>query len=125
MASQTDLICIVDDDESVLRALGRVVRSFGFDVQLLVSGRDCLDGPYIDQASCLIADVKMPGMDGFELYALLKASGRSVPTIFVSAHDDQKSIDHAYAIGGVAFLNKTCITTSLHSAILEALGKQH
>ena len=47
MGEVSDLICIVDDDASVRRALGRMVRSFGFDVQLLASGRDFLDGPYV------------------------------------------------------------------------------
>ncbi len=62
MGEVSGLICIVDDDTSVRRALGRMVRSFGFGVQLLASGRDCLDGPYVDQASCLIVDVMMPDM---------------------------------------------------------------
>ena len=54
--------CIVDDDASVRPALGRMVRSFGFGVQLLASGRDCLDRPYVDQASYLIVDVMLPDM---------------------------------------------------------------
>ena len=123
MSLNPELICIVDDDDSVRRALGRVVRSFGFDVQLFASGRDCLDKPFIDHASCLIADVRMPGMDGFELLALLKASGRDIPTIFISAHDDEKSISRAEAAGGVAFLDKTRVLDSLHDVILMAIAK--
>ena len=121
MGEVSGLICIVDDDASVRRALGRMVRSFGFDTQLLASGRDCLDGPYVDQASCLIVDVMMPDMDGFELHALLAASGRDIATIFISGRNDQKSIDRARSIGSVAILNKPCDANLLHDAILKAI----
>ncbi len=122
MGEVSDLICIVDDDTSVRRALGRMVRSFGFDVQLLASARDCLDGPFVDQASCLIVDIMMPNMDGFELHALLAAAGRDVPTIFISGLTDQKTIIRAQAVGGVALLNKPCDANSLHDAIVKAIA---
>lgn len=124
MRPSAELICIVDDDDSVRRALGRVVRSFGFEVQLFASSRDCLDGPYIDQASCLIADVRMPEMDGFELHALLKASGRDIPTIFISAYCDEQSNSRAESAGGIAMLDKISIIDSLHNVILKAMVKQ-
>ncbi len=120
MGEVSDLVCIVDDDASVRRALGRMVRSFGFDVQLLASGRDCLDGPYVDQASCLIVDVMMPDMNGFELQVLLAASGRDIPTIFISGQNDQKIIDRARSVGSAAILNKPCDAESLYDAIVKA-----
>ena len=122
MGGVSDLICIVDDDASVRRALGRMVRSFGFDVQLFASGRDCLDGPYVDQASCLIVDVIMPNMDGFELHALLAASDRDIPTIFISGENGQKNFDRAAAAGCVAMLNKPCDANTLHDAIVKAIA---
>ncbi len=124
MGEVSDLICIVDDDASVRRALGRMVRSFGFDVQLLASGRDCLDGPYVDQASCLIVDIMMPNMDGFELHALLAASDRNIPTIFISGQNDEKDFDRAASVGCVAILNKPCDGNSLHDAIEKAIAMQ-
>ena len=122
MGEISDLICIVDDDASVRRALGRMVRSFGFDVQLLESGRDCLDGPYVDQASCLIVDIMMPDINGFELHALLAASGRDIPTIFMSGRSDQKTFNRAQSIGGVAILNKPCDAILLYDAIVKAIA---
>ena len=122
MGEVSDLICIVDDDASVRRALGRMVRSLGFDVQLLASGRDCLDGPYVDRASCLIVDVMMPNMNGFELHALLVASGRDIPTIFISGKNDQKNIYGAQSASCVAILNKPCDANSLHDAIVKAIA---
>ena len=99
-----------------------MVRSFGFDIQLLASGRDCLDEPYVDQASCLIIDIMMPDMDGFELHALLEASGRDIPTIFISGQNDQKTIDRAQSMGSVAILNKPCDPNLLHDAIEKAIA---
>ena len=122
MRESTDLVCIVDDDASVRRALGRMVRSYGFDVQLLASGRDCLDGPYVDQASCLIVDVMMPNMDGFELHALLAASGRDIPTIFISGQIEQNNFDRANSAGCVAILDKPCDANLLHDAIIKAIA---
>ena len=120
MGEVSELICIVDDDASVRRALGRMVKSLGFDVQLHASGRDCLDGPYVDQASCLIVDIMMPDMNGFELQVLLAASGRDIPTIFISAQNDQKFFDRAQSVGCVAILNKPCDADLLHDAIVKA-----
>ena len=122
MGENADLICIVDDDTSVRSALGRMIRSFGFDVQLFASGRDCLDGSFIDRASCLIVDVMMPDMDGYELHALLKASGRDIPTVFMSGQYDQKTFDRARSMGGVAILNKPCDADLLHDAIVKAIA---
>jgi len=122
MGEVCDLICIVDDDTSVRRALGRMVKSFGFDIQLLASARDCLDGPFVDQASCLIVDVMMPDMDGFELHALLAASGRDIPTIFISGQNDQRAIIRAQSVGGVALLHKPCDANTLHDAIVKAIA---
>jgi len=122
MGKREDLICIVDDDSSVRRALGRMVRSFGFETQLMASARECLDGPYVDQASCLIVDVTMPGMDGFELHALLAASGRHIPTVFISGQNNQKNISRAKSAGGVAYLDKPCDADALHEAITKAIA---
>jgi len=99
-----------------------MVRSFGYDIQLLTSGRDCLDGPYVDQASCLIVDVTMPNMDGFELHALLTAAGREIPTVFISGNNGQKNSDRAQTVGGVAFLTKPCDASALHDAIVKAIA---
>ncbi len=122
MRKTPEIICIVDDDASVRRALGRLIRSFGFEVVLLESGRACLDGTAIDRASCLVLDVSMPGMDGFELHRLLHSTGRGVPTVFISAHDDERYRQQARSVGSVAFLNKPCDESLLLDAIDEAIA---
>jgi FixJ family two-component response regulator len=123
MGRESELICIVDDDPSVRRALGRMVRSFGFDVQLIASGRDCLDEPYVDRASCLIVDIMMPNMDGFELHALLAASDREIPTIFLSGQNNQKNYNRAASTDCVAILDKPCDADLLHDTIKKAIAR--
>ena len=117
MPETQELICIVDDDASMRRAFGRLIKSFGYEVQLHASGRECLDQTFIDRAACLIVDVSMPQMDGFELHTLLEASGRSVPTVFISAHEGRGYRERARSLGAVAFLNKPCDEAELLGAI--------
>ena len=85
MVGASKLVCIVDDEAPVRRALSRLMQSHGYDALAFSSGRECLDGCEIDRAGVVIIDVSMPGMDGFELHTLLRASGRIIPTIFVCA----------------------------------------
>jgi FixJ family two-component response regulator len=115
------LICIVDDDASLRRALGRMVESFGFDVRLFASPRECLDGFDEKRAACLILDTTLPGINGFELHALLRESKRGVPTIFISAHDDARYKEKARSVGAIAFLNKPFEEKLLLDAIDKAL----
>ena len=122
MSSSSHQVCIVDDDLSVRRALGRLVRAFGFDVEIFSSGKHCLDEFHSESAACMIIDVTMPGLDGFELYDLLTTAGRSVPTIFISAHDTAEYIDRAHSTGCVAFLSKPCDEGSLLKALNKAIA---
>jgi FixJ family two-component response regulator len=78
-------ILLVDDDPSVRRALVRLLRSYGFDVSAFASAAELLAaGP--PDAECLVADVRMPEMGGVELVEHLQASGRDLPTVFITAH---------------------------------------
>jgi FixJ family two-component response regulator len=116
MGEQSVLISIVDDDSSVRRALGRMIRSFGFKVELFASASNYLNESDLDPA-CLILDVVMPDMNGLQLLATLQESGRSVPTVFMSAHDDEAYEDKARALGAIAYLHKPCNETVLLDAI--------
>jgi FixJ family two-component response regulator len=121
VAATQKLICVVDDDSSMRRALGRLVDSLGFEVRLHASGRECLDRSFIDQAACLIVDVSMPHMDGFELHTLLEASGRQVPTVFLSGYVGRGYRERAASAGAVAYLSKPCDESLLRDAIDMAL----
>ncbi len=117
MASTPKLVCIVDDEAPVRRALTRLMRTHGYDTLAFASGRECLDGHEIDQAEVVIMDVSMPGMDGFELHTLLRASGRNIPTIFISAHANRRYASRAESVGAITFLNKPCNEAVLLRAI--------
>jgi FixJ family two-component response regulator len=79
-------ILVVDDDESVCRALARLLRSYGFAVTTFGSAAAVLASGPTDEAACLVADVRMPEMGGVELAEQLRASGRDLPTVFITAH---------------------------------------
>ena len=117
------MVCIVDDDESVCRAIGRVVEEQGFEIQLFNSGRECLEAPDIVRASVLVIDVTMPELDGFELHVLLLAAKRNIPMIFMSAFDIVSFRRRAEQAGAEAFLGKPCDDADLLNAIHEAVGR--
>ncbi len=114
-------ISIVDDDESVRRALRRLLKSAGYEVRAFASARDFLENGAEDNC-LLILDIQMPGMDGFELHEALTASGRKLPVIFISAHESHLKKATAERIGAVAFLQKPFDDMSLLSAIKIGIG---
>lgn len=118
------LIAIVDDDESVRVAMGGMVESFGYAPVTFESADDFLKSDKLPDASCLILDVQMPGMSGLELHSQLIASGRRIPTIFVTAFPDKRVRDRAMRAGGVCFLAKPFGRNDLLGCIESALGKQ-
>ena len=120
------LIAIVDDDESVCRAVRRLVRSVAMDAETFSSGQDFLD--LLDampsfQPDCLILDVQMPGMNGLDVQDRLAKSGNSVPVIFITAHDEVGVREKALAAGAIAFLRKPFNDDLLIKTLREALKR--
>jgi len=100
------LVAIVDDDESVQRALQDLIESDGLSALCFGSAEQFLDSEARNKAACLIADVRMPGLSGFELQAKLKAERCPIPIIFITAHGDAEMRIHARREGAVEFLSK-------------------
>lgn len=100
------MIAVVDDDEKFRAALQRLLRSAGFPVQSFASAEDFLKSGKQHETGCLIADIRMPGMSGLELQAKLNADHFSIPTIFISAHGDEKMRLQAMRGGAVKFFAK-------------------
>jgi FixJ family two-component response regulator len=120
------LIAIVDDDESVCRAVRRLVRSVAMDAETFRSGQDFLD--LLDampsfQPDCLILDVQMPGMNGLGVQDRLAKSGHTVPVIFITAHDEVGVREKALAAGAIAFLRKPFNDELLIKTLHEALKR--
>lgn len=100
------LIAVVDDDELLRKALQRLLQAAGLDVASFGSAEDFLKSDQLRSAGCLIADIRMPGMSGLELQARLKAEHCPIPTIFITAHGDEKMRLQAMQGGAVEFLTK-------------------
>ena len=100
------LVAIVDDDESVQRALQDLIESDGLPALCFASAEQFLGSEARNKAACLIADIRMPGMSGLELQAKLKAEQCCMPVIFITAHGDAKIRIRAIREGAVGFLNK-------------------
>ncbi len=100
------LVAIVDDDESVQRALRDLIESDGLSALCFSSAEQFLDSEARNKATCLIADIRMPGMSGLELQAKLKAERCRIPVIFITAHGDAGMRIHAMREGAVEFLSK-------------------
>ncbi len=82
-------VVVVDDDASVRGALGRLLRVAGHQVRTYASAEEFL-GAAPDDVDCLVLDVYLGGMNGYDLHSLLTAEGQAPPTVFVTAHDDVK-----------------------------------
>ena len=101
-----NLISVVDDDESIRRTTTRLIESFGFQAAAFESAEDFLKSGQLHATACLIVDLQMPGMNGFQLQSQLAAGGRRIPIIFITAYDDKESRRRAMQAGAVAFLGK-------------------
>jgi FixJ family two-component response regulator len=109
LSKSNPLIAIVDDDESVCRAMKRLVRSLGMAADAFTSGQEFIDRVTTTpsfQPDCVVLDVQMPGMNGLEVQERLTNSGNRLPVIFITAHDEAGVRDRALAAGAVAFLRK-------------------
>lgn len=114
-------VAIVDDDECVRIALVGLMKAAGLPVRSFASAEEFLNSGQQHQTACLIADIRMPGMSGWELQAQLCAERRKIPIIFITAHGDEDVERHALTAGAVGFLRKPfddeilleCVRTAL------------
>jgi FixJ family two-component response regulator len=122
--TEVPLICIVDDDSSVLEAIVGLLESTGYRVLGFSSTADFLKWPHIASAACLLVDVMMPSIGGFELHRLLTARHYRIPTIFITAYDDEDLRIRAFQAGAAGFLLKPFSDDSLFQTISSALQKR-
>jgi FixJ family two-component response regulator len=115
------IIAIVDDDEPLRDALGSVMKAAGFSIALFDSAEAFFACPGRDTISCLILDVRLPGMSGTELQAQLAREGSRVPIVFVTAHGDDALRDSLIRAGAAGFMNKPVRSAVLLRAIQAAI----
>jgi FixJ family two-component response regulator len=122
MVKKRSLVYVIDDDESMRRAFQLLFWSADFDVQAFRSGEEFLESAGLSEDSCIILDMRMPGMTGLELQKELASRKIRIPVVGVSAYDDAPTRDLARASGAVAFFRKPVDDRALIDAILWAMG---
>jgi FixJ family two-component response regulator len=115
------MISIIDDDVCAREATAGVIRSLGYAFATYASAEDFLGSGHVNDTSCLITDVHLPGLSGLELYQCLRADGFAAPTIFVTGHPDETTRTQALTSGAVAFLSKPFGKKAMHDCLNAAL----
>jgi len=100
------VVSVVDDDESVRRAIDSLFRSVGFRVAAFASAEEFLGSEGLGRTECLILDLQMPGMDGLQLQRRLNLDGHRFPIVILTAHGDADARARAMDGGAAAFLLK-------------------
>ena len=115
-------ISVVDDDESVREAIYDLMDCMGLRTEVFSSADEFLNSASLRNTTCLIVDVRMPGMSGLELQSHLNAAGFRIPIIFISAHDDGEAKSRALEAGAVDFLKKPFSEDALLRALRASLN---
>ena len=118
------MICVVDDDPSVVEGVVSLMESVGYAAAGFRSAEDFLTSSQQGRTACLILDVRMPGMGGIELQRRLLAAADSTPIIFITAHGEEGVSAEALRQGAVAFLRKPFSQESLLGAVQSALAQR-
>jgi FixJ family two-component response regulator len=121
MPDTPHIICIIEDDESVRRALRRLMQSVGFDVKDFATAEEFLQSSAQSLPSCLLLDVNLPGLSGLELQRRLHAAGRRFPVVIITAYGDEQMQEKALRDGATCFLQKPFEELSLLQAVNRAL----
>jgi FixJ family two-component response regulator len=118
------MVAVVEDDEAYRVAVQRLLKAAGFSVQSYASAEDFLSSGRQHDTGCLISDIRMPGMSGLDLQARLNAEQCPIPTIFITAHGDEKLRLQAMRGGAVKFLAKPFDSEILLEGVRAALGNE-
>jgi len=115
------IVAVVDDDEGILRSLEYLLESADYAVRLFHSGTELLDGGCLNEIDCLISDIDMPGMDGFELLRLVHAARPGLPIILITGYPD--TLKRLPPLGGSnpRFFTKPFNGPELLAAVSDAL----
>lgn len=119
----TPVIGIVDDDASILRAVRRLLAAAGFTVRTFGSAEEFLASEHLEAISCLVLDIHLNGLSGFELQDRLVEAHVRIPIVFITAHDDLPTRERAQRGGASEYLRKPFDEHSLIGAIETALAR--
>lgn len=115
------VIAVVDDEESVRKALGRLIRSAGFGVETYASGIEFMQSMHRHRPDCVVMDLRMPVINGFDLQVALTRSGTALPVVIITGDDSSASRERTLGQGAAAYLRKPVDDAMLIEAIQNAL----
>lgn len=121
-AAVESVVYVVDDDPAIRAAVGRLFRSVGLRAELLTSANELLQSRLPAVPSCLVLDVRLPGLSGFELHAELVKANIHIPIIFITAHGDIPMSVRAMKGGAIDFLTKPFRDQDLLDAVTTAIA---
>jgi FixJ family two-component response regulator len=116
-------VFVVDDDASVRKSLGRLLKAAGYEAEAFASVRDFLARPPHDGACCLVLDVRMPGLTGLDLQEALRVAGQRLSIVFITGHRDVPVTVKAMKGGAVDVLIKPVDREALLGAIRQAVAR--
>jgi FixJ family two-component response regulator len=122
MAKDAPLLAVVDDDADVRVALTRLVSSAGFNVETFTSGAEFLRSVQDHEPDCVVLDLHMPEMSGFDVQSALAQGHPAVPVVFMTGHDTPESRARAIRMGAKVYLCKPINDEALLAAIRDAIG---
>jgi RNA polymerase sigma factor (sigma-70 family) len=123
MSEAEPTVFIVDDDAPLRESLRNLIRSVGLRVELFASAQEFLQSRQPDAPSCLVLDVRMPGLSGLDLQKQTSEAGLEIPIIFITGHGDVPMTVRAMKAGAVEFLTKPFRDQDLLDAIQQALER--
>jgi FixJ family two-component response regulator len=116
------LIVIVDDEDCIRRALSRLMISAGFRAQAFGSGEEFFASLQATRPDCVILDLHMPAMSGFDIQERLRTEQNPIPVVVITGHDSTESQQRALSAGAVAYLRKPVDDQALLAAISNAVS---
>jgi FixJ family two-component response regulator len=123
MAEPKAIVFVVDDDASVREGLGSLIRSAGLRIETFASAQEFLARPRADAPSCLVLDVRLPGLSGLDLQKRLAEVNIEIPIVFITGHGDIPMSVQAMKAGAVEFLTKPFADRELLDAIQQAIKR--
>lgn len=99
-------VAILDDEEPVRKALGRLLRASGLDAQCFATGQSFLEALAVQSPACLILDLHMPGLSGLQVLERLRNRQPPLPTIVITGHDEPENESRCITMGAFAYIRK-------------------
>jgi FixJ family two-component response regulator len=124
MTAGNPIVFVVDDDPSIRKSLDRLIKSAGFAVETFATAHEFLERHCHEGPSCLVLDVKLPGLNGLELQEKLLSREHAMPIVFITGHGDIPMSVKAMKKGAIDFLTKPFDDKDLLDAVQQALQRE-